>query len=253
MITIIDNSKPVGIFSVEHIFLLAAAALVCAAAILTGQRLNERSKRSFLIVLWGTFTAVELSRYVYFGFFPEQFDIRTGLPFHLCSISIFTYPVAVFTKNETFRNFIYAVNMPGALFALITPDVGSSTVFSFYFMHLMAAHTFIVLIPLYMVLCGFFRPDSRRLPGVALMLAVSMLPALLLNGVLGSNYYFINGPVRGTLTQVFADWLGDGLYLLPMLAALLAAWGILYLPFDIAELRRAHSRDKSTKGGAQPN
>lgn len=253
MIIIFDNSKPVGIFSAEHIFFLAMAMLLCAAAILAGRRLGERGRRFLLITLWGIFTAIELSRYVYFGFFPDEFNIKTGLPFHLCSISIFTYPIAIFTKNETFRNFIYAVNMPGALFALITPDIGKSTVFSFYFMHLMTAHTFIVLIPLYMVLCGIFLPNSAKLPSVALVLGGTMLPALLLNKYLGSNYYFINGPVRGTLTQTFADWLGDGLYLLPMLAALLAAWGILYLPFDIAELYKAHSQNKPIKEGAEPN
>ncbi|MBQ5545489.1 MAG: hypothetical protein IIU00_07390, partial [Clostridia bacterium] len=60
------------------------------------------------------------------------------------------------------------------------------------------------------------------------------------NRLLGSNYFFINGPVRGTLTQTFADWLGEGYYLIPMLAALLAVWGVLYLPFDIAALSRHH-------------
>ena len=116
-------------------------------------------------------------------------------------------------------------------------------------MHLMVAHTFIVLIPLYMVFCGIFRPNSRCLPHVALMFALTMLPALLLNRLLGSNYYFINGPVRGTLTQTFADWLGEGLYLLPMLAALLAAWGFLYLPFDIHNIYRQHHSNTLRKEG----
>lgn len=247
MITIFDNSKPVGIFSAEHIFFLTMSVIFCTAMILAGRRLDGRSRRALLIVLWGIFTAIELSRYVYFGFFPDKFSVKTSLPFHLCSIAIFTYPLAIFTKNKTFCNFIYAVNMPGALFALVTPDIGKSTVFSFYFIHLMTAHTFIVLIPLYMVLCGIFRPDSRRLPGVAVMFAFTMLPALLLNSLFGSNYYFINGPVRGTLTQIFADWMGESLYLLPMLAALLAVWGILYLPFDISELRKVHNQNGAAK------
>lgn len=249
MIAIFDNSKPVEMFSAEHFCILAVAALFCTAVILIGRQLSERGKHELLIALWGIFTVIELSRYIYFFLFPDQFNIKTGLPFHLCSISIFTYPLAVFTKNETFRNFAYAVNLPGAFFALITPDIGHSTVFSFYFMHLMVAHTFIVLIPLYMVFCGIFRPNSRCLPRVSLMFALTMLPALLLNRLLGSNYYFINGPVRGTLTQTFADWLGEELYLLPMLAALLAAWSFLYLPFDIHDIYRQHRQNTLRKEG----
>lgn len=234
-----DFNQPVGVFSPEHLLFLALAALFGAAVIYVGGQLDGKDRNRLLIALWAAFSVIELSKYVRFGFHPDEFDARTGLPFHLCSISIFTYPPAVLTKNETFRNFIYAVNMPGALFALITPDVGNASAFSFYFLHLIVAHTFIVLIPLYMVLCGFFRPDVRRLPGVAALFALTALPALVLNRLLGSNYYFINGPVRGTLTQQFADWCGEGAYLLPMVGLLLLVWGVLYAPFILTRNRPA--------------
>lgn len=235
-----NNTKPVTLFSATHLCFLALSALFCSVMILFGRRLNDKKRHTLLVILWAVFTVIELGKYVYFVLYPDEFDIRTGLPLHLCSVSLFTYPLAVFTKNETFRNFIYAVNLPGAFFALVTPDIGNSTAFSFYFLHLMVAHTFIVLIPLYMVLTGMFRPDMRRLPSVALMLGLLMLPVTAVNRLLDSNYFFINGPVRGTLTQTFADWLGEEYYLLPMFAALLAVWGVLYLPFDLAALSHHH-------------
>ena len=206
-----------------------------AVVIFIGGRLDRKDRQRLLIILWATFTVIELGKYVNFALHPEQFNIKTGLPFHLCSISLFTYPLAVFTKNQIFRNFIYAVNMSGALFALITPDIGNSPALSFYFLHLIIAHTFIVLIPLYMVCCGLFRPDYRVLPGVALMFLVTMIPALLLNRLIGSNYYFVNGPVRGTLTEKFAEWVGEGAYLLPIVGLLIAVWALLYAPFTVAD------------------
>ena len=208
--------------------------------IFLGGRLGQKGKKNLLITLWAVFTVIELCKYIHFALYPDQFNVKTGLPFHLCSISLFTYPLAVFTRNGIFRNFIYAVNMPGALFALITPDIGNSPMLSFYFLHLIVAHTFIVLIPLYMVCCGFFRPDFRLLPGVALMLLVTMIPALLLNRLIGSNYYFINGPVQGTLTGQLAQWTGDDAYLLPMLGLLIAIWALLYAPF----VATAHNRQR---------
>ncbi len=226
-----DLARPVTLFSPEHLAYLTLAALFSAVVIGWGGRLDQKRKQRLLVALWAVFTVIELTKYVRFVFCPEEFDIRTGLPFHLCSISLFTYPLAVFTRSETFRNFIYAVNMPGAFFALVTPDIGNSTALSFYFVHLMVAHTFIALIPLYMVVCGLFRPRPAVLPKVAAMFAVTMLPALLLNRILGSNYYFVNGPVKGTLTQTFADCFGENAYLLPMLALLAAVWALLYAPF----------------------
>ncbi len=216
-----------------------------AIVIFIGGRLSPKGRQRLLIALWAAFTVIELAKYVNFALHPEEFNIRTGLPFHLCSISLFTYPPAVFTKNPIFRNFIYAVNMPGALFALITPDIGSSTALSFYFLHLITAHTFIVLIPLYMVSCGFFRPDYRVLPGVALMFLVTMIPALLLNHFLDSNYYFVNGPVKGTLTGQLAEWVGESAYLLPMLALMIGVWALLYAPFAARDLMRKKEEPKT--------
>ena len=236
MTAIFNTTRPVGLFSPEHLIILAGAAFFCAMMIFFGGRLKQKGRKNLLIILWAVFSVIELCKYIHFALHPDQFNMKTGLPFHLCSVSLFTYPLAVFSKNGIFRNFIYAVNMPGALFALITPDIGNSPMLSFYFMHLVIAHTFIVLIPLYMVCCGFFRPDYRLLPGVTLMLLVTMIPALLLNRFIGSNYYFINGPVDGTLTGQLAQWTGDDAYLLPMLALLLAVWALLYAPFAAADL-----------------
>ena len=242
---IFSTTTPVGLFSPEHLCFLAGAAFFCAAVIFTGGRLEQKGRKRLLLTLWAAFTAIELGRYVYFAFHPDAFNIRTGLPFHLCSVSLFTYPLAVFTQKPVFRNFIYAVNMPGALFALITPDIGNATALSFYFLHLMAAHTLIVLIPLYMVSCGFFRPDYRWLPCVTLMLLVTMTPALLLNRLLGSNYFFINGPVKGTLTEQLAGWVGEDAYLLPMAALLAAVWAILYAPFAASDFIRKKEEAKA--------
>jgi conserved hypothetical integral membrane protein TIGR02206 len=234
----------VGLFSPVHLCFLAASLLFCALCIFIGGRLEQKGRRRLLVILWAAFTFIELCKYIHYALHPETFNIKTGLPFHLCSVSLFTYPLAVFSNHKIFRNFIYAVNMPGAIFALITPDVGSSPVLSFYVLHLFIAHTFIVLIPLYMVCCGFFRPDYRVLPGVTLMLLATMLPALVLNKLIDSNYYFINGPVKGTLTGQLAEWTGDDAYILPMAGLLLAVWAMLYAPFAAADLIKGKEKTK---------
>lgn len=239
MIEISVNSQPVEVFSIGHIIFLALSAAFCILLILIGRRLSNCGKRNLLIALWLLFTIIELIRYAVFIISPNTFDIKTCLPFHLCSISIFTYPLAIFLDNATLRNFIYAVNMPGALFALITPDIGNATLFSFYFVQTMTAHTFIVLIPLYMLACGFFRPNFKKLPSVAIMLLITMIPAVILNNFIDSNYYFINGPVKGTLTEDFANIVGEKFYLVPMILTVFATWALLYAPFIISDLHKA--------------
>lgn len=230
------NSHPVKVFSIEHMTFLAISSAFCSLVIIISRRLSKRGKRKLLICLWLLFTVTELIRYVRFAMVPDTFDAKTCLPFHLCSISIFIYPLAIFIDNDTLRNFIYAVNMPGALFALITPDIGDATLFSFYFIQTMVSHTFIVLIPLYMVICKFFRPNFKKLLSVAIMLLITMIPAVVLNHFIGSNYYFINGPVKGTFTETLANIAGEKFYLLPMIFTVFAVWTLLYSPFIFSDL-----------------
>lgn len=227
---------PVSVFSLGHIAFLTVSILFIILILLIGRKLGSRGRRNLLICLWISFTVIEMSRYIRYFTVPGYFDVKTSLPFHLCSISIFTYPLAIFIDNATLRNFIYAVNMPGAFFALITPDIGDESLFSFYFIHMMAAHTFIVLIPLYMVVCGSFRPNFKKLPSVTVMLLITMIPAVLLNHFLGSNYYFINGPVSGTFTETLANTVGEKFYLIPMILMVFAMWLLLYSPFIISDM-----------------
>lgn len=238
------NSHPVEVFSIEHMIFLAISVMFCTLIIIIGRKLSDRGKQRLLICLWFLFTIIELIRYVRFAMNPDTFDIKTCLPFHLCSISIFTYPLAIFIDNSTLRNFIYAVNMPGALFALITPDIGDATLFSFYFVQTMIAHTFIVLIPLYMVICKFFRPNFKKIPSVTIMLLITMIPAVTLNHFIGSNYYFINGPVKGTFTETLANIAGEKFYLFPMILTLFAVWILLYSPFIFSDLYKVHKEGK---------
>ena len=166
-----SSTQPVGLFSPEHLIFLAGSAFFCSAMIFTGGRLGQKGRKRLLIALWSAFTVIELCKYVHFGIHPDEFNIKTGLPFHLCSISLFTYPLAVFTENKIFRNFIFAVNMPGALFALITPDIGNATALSFYFLHLI-----IINGPVSGTLTGqladWVGEDAYMLPMVGLLAAV---------------------------------------------------------------------------------
>lgn len=237
---------PVSVFSAGHIAFLAIGIVFGVTCIFIGRRLSEKGKNIMLICLLAAYLVLEAAKFIRYFTVPGYFNIKTSLPFHLCSIAVFIYPLAVFCKNLTIRNFIYGISMPGAFFALVTPDIKGSGLFSFYFIHAMYAHTFIFFIPIFMVACGFFRPDYKRIPKLFVMLLICMIPALISNYFIGSNYFFINGVVEGTFTETLANIVGEQFYVLPMVALVFLIWALLFSPFMISDKLKSRKEAELT-------
>lgn len=238
-------NTPVTLFSAGHITFLIIGIVFGITCILIGRRLSDKGKNIMLICLLAGYMALEAAKFIRYFIIPGEFNLKTSLPFHLCSIAVFIYPLAVFSKNLTIRNFIYGVSMPGAFFALATPDFRGAHLFSFYFVHAMYAHTFIFFIPIFMAACGFFRPDYKKLPKLFIMLLTCMIPALIANYFIGSNYFFINGVVEGTFTETLANIVGERFYVLPMVLLVFILWVLLFSPFMISDKLKARKEADS--------
>lgn len=233
------GNMPVSVFSAGHLVFLAICIIFGVVCIIIGRKLSDKGKNIMLICLLAAYIILDMVKFSRYFLIPGAFNIKTSLPFHLCSIAFFIYPLAVFTKNLTIRNFIYGVSMPGAFFALVTPDIQGSTFFGFHFVHSMLAHTLIFFIPIFMVACGFFRPDYKKLPKLFLMLLICMIPAVISNYFIGSNYFFINGVAEGTFTETLANIVGEKFYILPMVGLVFILWALLFSPYMISDKLKA--------------
>jgi hypothetical integral membrane protein (TIGR02206 family) len=189
-------------------------------------------RRPVRVVLAWWLIAWEVSKYAWF-FGNGLGSIRTMLPLHLCSISLWLSVIMLLTGNYRAYEFAFFLGLGGATQGLITPEIGRYGLPHFRALHSFAAHGGIVLAALYMTLVEGYRPTARSLGKVAFWMGPYAAGVFLLNLALGTNYlYLASKPEFPTLIDLLAPWP----WYVPQLALIAFAVAcLLFLPFWIGD------------------
>jgi hypothetical integral membrane protein (TIGR02206 family) len=145
------------------------------------------------------------------------------LPLHLCSSACIIIPIGLVTRNNWLLNYAYGLCLPGAVAALIFPGevYGRLSSYSVHFFLYMLSHVLIIIACLAPIALGFFRPQWRYYLSSIAIGASLMGIAYPVNKLLGSNYFFVNWPEKGTILESFANVAGRDMYI-PVLVAVAA-------------------------------
>ena len=231
-------------FSPTHITCILLSLILAAAALYLFRRQKEPSRDAILRALVLFMAASEAADWLWY-ILIGHYSLVNCLPLHLCSISVFIEFAAVFSRRKTLlKEFVYALSMPAALFALATPG-WTYPLISFQYLRSLTSHLLLALIPALIVWGNGFRPDYRRLPKCFLSLLFLGGIAAAANYVLGSNYMFLSYVPKETTLQVFEIWFGHPGYIFLEAGLILIIWAILYLPWIISSAKRK----RSLKGG----
>ncbi len=214
-----------SLFSIGHICWLVSSAIVCLVLWRQYGRWGEGKRRRCRRVIAALLLTDE--------FFKDISTLCTGrfspefLPFHLCSINIFLILTDAISPRDGLREVLYAVCLPGAFFALITPGWSYLPLWNALCIHSFTAHILLFLYPLLVIREGF-RPQIARLVKLLPCFIPAILLALLCNHFWGTNFMFLSFPGEGNILSWFADLWGTPGYLwgLPILCVL--CWTVLY-------------------------
>ncbi|SHI10602.1 conserved hypothetical integral membrane protein TIGR02206 [Sporobacter termitidis DSM 10068] len=223
-------------FSPAHIawvltVLLLMPAIVCIYRLRTAA-VRVRIKKGLALVM----LLCEASSWLWQAL-TGAFTVQYSLPLQLCDISVFLEFAAVYAKRAALlREFSYALSMPAAFAAVVTP--GWYYPFLTYgYLKMALMHALLILIPVLLVWGDGVRPDYRRLLQVSPLFVLFIAIAVTANTFLGSNYMFLAYVPRDTALAVFESWFGNPGYVLPELFLLLLIWTVLYLPWTAPEHR----------------
>ena len=223
-------------FDATHLCELALCAAVCAAGAVLYRRADAAARRRILLAVTVLILADELVKYV-FTLATGQFEWGF-LPLHLCSINIFVCAWYTARPNGLAAEILYALCVPGALLAMLSPSWTALPVLNCMHLHSATVHILLILYPV-LLLAGGFRPDWRRLPKVALFLAAACVPALACNLLTGTNFMFLSRTDGNPILELFARLFGGDLYLLGFPILLAVLWTALYLPWSLAKKKTA--------------
>lgn len=230
-----EGYQAFSLFDGVHLFWLVLCCIVCILGCALFQKASVQLRKKVLLGLSIAIIGIEAGRQAVI-LLTGQWQVET-LPLHLCSINMVVCLWYSLRPNRLAGNILYALCLPGAIVALLSPSWLSLPMWNFCHIDSELFHILLVLYPLLLLTDGF-RPEIRVLPkviGCLLGLCVVIYP---FNKVFGTNFMFLNDPDGNAITSICASIFGDQYYLIGFVWILLILFGALYLPFFIADIRR---------------
>ncbi len=179
----------------------------------------ENCRRRILIVVSFLLPVTELLK-ILFLIKAQKFGIGY-LPMHLCSLSIFIYPVYTMLKQGKIKDFAgcfcCCVLLPAAVSAIVFPDWTMYPVISFMSLSSFVWHTLQIILPICLCVSGEVRPGFKDAVKCLIFLCMLAVPVYIFDRVYSCNYWFLLNPVPGPLEMLYSSF-GYILYL-PALTA----------------------------------
>ncbi len=223
------------LFGEAHLIALGLIALACLLVALLRQRFSPRAQRWTRWGLLGLIYTCEGSWQVWM-LLTGQWTPQQMLPLWLCSLTSWTMPLLLLLRSRRYYEWAYFMGTIGAALALSTPDLTIYGFPHFRFIEFLTLHGAIILAVVYMTAVEGFRPTWAALPRVILATNVYWAFCALVNHFLGSNYLYTQGKLP---TPSLLDVLGPHpWYLLSMEGLGILLCLLLYLPWELANLRR---------------
>jgi hypothetical integral membrane protein (TIGR02206 family) len=232
---------PFEVFNAPHLISLAGIAFLCLAVVRFRKHFSNTSKvliRKTLAVM----LLISQAAFIIWLFYIGEASWTTALPLHMCSLFIVLSALMLLFRSYAIYEFSYFLGTGGALYALITPDIGMYNFPHFLPVQTMIAHGGLLLAQIYMTAVEGFRPTLRSLRKVYAGVLIYSGIVIVINWFLGSNYLFFSyKPDFPTLLDVMGPWPWYilGIQIIGAITCLL-----LYLPFyanDLPKSRRSNN------------
>jgi hypothetical integral membrane protein (TIGR02206 family) len=220
------------LFSSVHLYTLAAFLLMVILLFLfrkhlRNPRVNSIARVGLFLVL--IISEISLQAWLWWsGYWSYQYS----LPLHLSSISLILSALLLLTKKYALFEFTYFVGVGSALQAMITPDISLYTFPHYRYIHFFISHGGTVIANLFMVFVARYRPTGKSIWKAFLWLNVYTTIILIVNFLIEGNYMYISEkPVNPSIIDYLGPW---PWYILSLEMIALFTFGILYLPFWVA-------------------
>lgn len=192
------------LYGTRHIIVLVITALLCLFFSLVFFKKSQKAKNILLNVFGGIFLFFEIASRVVNLIIAETYTVESVLkillPMHICSVMVWVFIVAIFTKKRFLLEFSVIGGIIATLAFLLYPAVGLNRVYMSFtciystFTHMLGFVTCILLMVL-----GFVKFEFKTIWQPILCFVIMFGWGALLNFVIfpGSDYmYMVNDPLE---------------------------------------------------------
>ena len=219
-----------GYFSWQHIlFVTILMALMVGFAVFFGRRNRNKSdkeKNKVLIAIAIAIDSFELFKIVLLCFRSgDPFDWIYTLPFFLCSLQLFTIPLAAFAKGrvrEAALDFVLIFGILGAVLGtyLAGNNYSSYPVLSFDNVVSGITHSLSGLASIYIAVSGMISMKKKNIPITLGILTAACVVAYITNHIVDYNYMFLMRG-DGTPYDILYNLVSGNVVVYPLLVVLL--------------------------------
>jgi hypothetical integral membrane protein (TIGR02206 family) len=226
---------PFELFSSVHLIAILAIAILNAFFIFRRQSFDEKARRATRYTMAAVLVANEISWHVW-HIMINQWTIQEMLPLHLCSVLVWGGAYMLVKKHTGIYEFAFLLGIPGALQAVLTPDLGIYNFPHFRYFQTFISHGLIITSALYMTFVEGMRPYPRSIRNLFVYGNLYMFAVSLVNWAIGSNYLFTaHKPITASLLDVLPAW---PWYLIFVELLAFSFVAVLYAPFWIRDRMR---------------
>ncbi|MEZ4858929.1 MAG: TIGR02206 family membrane protein [Flavobacteriaceae bacterium] len=231
-----------AMFGFQHLAGILCFAFLGWVLIAWAKKLSEKQQHKLGIGI-AFFLCVSLVIWTVTRIYIEGFNAKEHLPLHLCNIISILLPIFAITRKKWMYEVLLFWILAGTSQAIITPDLAHG--FPHYdYVKYFIVHCGLVIFILYATFIYKMRPTVKSIFKSFLALQVYFITMLLVNKLLGSNYFFISEkPPHGSLLDYFGEW---PYYILVAELILFPYFFLIYLPFHF-------TRKKVISQKADPN
>ena len=162
-------------------------------------------RRKILMMIMGiTLISIELMQQFYLNHLG-LWSLKTSLPIHLCGISGILAGIMMFRSSHYGFEFLALIGSPGALHALLTPQLNHGTI-PFLIFKYYVSHAGIILVPLFLAVVLGYRIKRSSWYRVLLLCQVLLIIIGLTNYFIGSNYMYLAEKPLVNNPMVVGEW-----------------------------------------------
>ena len=183
---------------------MSLSVLVSFGIIQIAIRIPPDKRKILMMILGFTLISIELMQQLYLNHLG-LWSLKTSLPIHLCGISGILAGIMMFRSSHYGFEFLALIGSPGALHALLTPQLNHGTI-PFLIFKYYVSHAGIVLVPLFLAIVLGYRIKRSSWYRVLLLCQVLLIIIGLTNYFIGSNYMYLAEKPLVNNPMVVGEW-----------------------------------------------
>jgi hypothetical integral membrane protein (TIGR02206 family) len=228
------HSGRVEIGSLQQLFPILVAIIFSFLLYRYSKRSLDRQNQERLIHWVAILISLTVISFHVYKISLGGYNIRTDLPFYLCSLLGLIIPVFTYYKKQWMFEVLLFWIIAGTTQAIITPDIPIGFP-SFEFFRYWIVHLGLVVLILYFVVVLNHKPTLKSVFKSFLALQIYVIIMLIVNYALDANYFYLNQkPESATLLDHFGDW---PMYIIVGQLLLIPYFLLIYLPFHFGKKR----------------